>query len=142
MTRKNKSQPAALDRLTDALLEDIFATSDADLLAEAQADGDDGEAVGRRAFERASRTVAFNRLTGSKDPAQSRRLTPANIRALDPKTARSWLDKFVASDPETAGQLNDAADRGNELSDDDVYGILEVLQERGVLERRTEHRRG
>jgi hypothetical protein len=142
MTRKNKSQPAALDRLTDALLEDIFATSDADLLAEAQTDGDDGVAVGRRAFERASRTVAFNRLTGSKDPAQSRRLTPANIRALDPKTARSWLDKFVASDPETASQLNDAADRGNELSDDDVYGILEVLQERGVLERRTEHRRG
>jgi hypothetical protein len=142
MTRKNKSQPAALDRLTDALLEDIFATSDADLLAEAQADGDDGEAVGRRAFERASRTVALNRLSWNKDPAHSGRLTPANIRALDPKTARSWLDKFVASDPETASQLNDAADRGNELSDDDVYGILEVLQERGVLERRTEHRRG
>jgi len=133
MSHKNKVQPTGLDRLTEALVEDILATSDADLLAEAEAGH--GVAAARRAFERASRTVAVHRLA-QKEMARGRRPAPANIRALDPKTARGWLDQYLASNPETAGQLKRTAKRGNELSDEDVYGALEALQRRGVLTQR------
>jgi hypothetical protein len=59
MTRKNKDQPTGLDRLTDALIDDILATSDANLVAEAHAAGDDGETAARRAFEKARWAVAL-----------------------------------------------------------------------------------
>jgi hypothetical protein len=131
MSQKNQGQSARLDRLTDALVEDILASSDADLLAEAAADQDDGASLARRAFERASRTVRH--IAPSKRPSPGRRLAPANIRALDPTTARGWLDAYLASNPETAGQLPRAVKRGYKLSDEDVYGLLEALQQRGVL---------
>jgi hypothetical protein len=133
MSQKNKGQSARLDRLTDTLVEDILASADADLLAEAAADKDDGAALARRAFERASRTVAVRHIARSKRPSPGRRLAPANIRALDPTTARGWLDAYLASNPETAGQLPRAVKRGYKLSDEDVYGLLEALQQRGVL---------
>jgi hypothetical protein len=128
MTRKNRRKLADLDRLTEALVEDILASPDVDLLAEAHADHEDGVAVARGAFERASRAASLRRLPGKATrgvpPA------PANIRALDPKTARGWLDEFIACNPETASKL---ARSGERLSDEDVYGVLERLQERGIL---------
>jgi hypothetical protein len=138
MTRKkNRRQRVPLDRLTDALVDDILATPDADLLKEAQADADNGAAVARRAFERASRMTALRRLAASKRPPRGGRPVGANIRALDPKTARGWLDEFMASHPETASKLDDAPAAGDQLSDEDVYGMLEALQKRGVLKQRT-----
>ena len=133
MSQKNKGQSPRLDRLTDMLVEDILASSDADLLAEAAADKDDGATQARRAFERASRTVGFRRIARNQRHPPGRRQGPANIRALDPKTARGWLDAYLASNPETAGQLSRAVRRGSKLSDEDVYGMLEALQLRGVL---------
>lgn len=131
MSHKTKSQSPGLARLTVALVEDILATPDADLLAEAAAERDPGAALAQRAFERASRMVAVQRIARSKKPGHG--LAPTNIRALDPKTARGWLDEHLASHPETAGQLSRAARRGNKLSDEDVYGMLEALQQRGIL---------
>jgi hypothetical protein len=134
MTRKkDRHQRAPLDRLTDALVDDILATADAELVNEAQMDDDHGAAVARRAFERASRTAARRRLTAKRWPAH-RPLLGANIRALDPKTARGWLEEFIASHPDTA---NDAPAAGGQLSDEDVYGMLEALQKRGVLNEMT-----
>jgi len=133
MSQKNKGQSSRLDRLTDTLVEDILACSDADLLAEAAADNDDGGTLARRAFERASRTVAVRHIARNKSPPPGRRQAPANIRALDPNTARGWLDAYLASNPETVGQLPRAVRRGKKLSDEDVYGMLEALQQRGVL---------
>jgi hypothetical protein len=138
MTRKKiRQQQAPLDRLTDVLVNDILATPDAELLNEAQAEDDDGAAVARRAFAMASRTAALRQLAASKRQVRGRRLAGANIRALDPKTARGWLDEFIASHPETANKLNDAPAAGDQLSDEDVYGMLEVLQKRGVLKQKT-----
>jgi hypothetical protein len=132
MTRRKKRNPAAFDRLTDALVEDILEASDADLLAEVQAEGGDDVDAARAAFNRASRSVALRELSGARAAGRARRRRPTNIRALDPKTARGWLDKFMAGNPETAGELS-AAQSGEQLSDEDVYGMLEALQERGVL---------
>jgi hypothetical protein len=134
MTRKSRRPPAGLDRLIDALVEDILATPDADLLAEAHADRDAGATMARRAFEKASRTVTLRRLSASERRGRRARRVSANIRALDPKTARGWLDEFMASNPETASTLTSGARRGDKLSDEDVYVMLEALQERGILE--------
>ena len=115
MTRTSK-RPT--DRLTDALVEDILAAEGADLLAEAKADADQSAAKARATFTRACRTAAQRRVPGGRGPA--RRKTAMDIRALDPETA----SKFAS-----------AARNSKALSDEDVYGMLENLQERGVLER-------
>jgi hypothetical protein len=134
MTSKHKRQAAALDRLTEALVDDILLTPAADLLAEEQG-GEDGAAAARAAFERANRTTTLLRLSGRQAFTSKRRRAPTNIRALDPKTARGWLDDFIACYPETAGKLAAAARGGDRLSDEDVYIVLEALQEGGVLEK-------
>jgi hypothetical protein len=133
MSQNDKGQWSRLDRLTETLVEDILASSDAELLAEAAVDKDAGGTLARRAFERASRSLVVRRIARNKNTPPGRRLAPANIRALDPKTARGWLDAYLASNPETVGQLPRATRRGNKLSDEDVYGMLEALQQRGVL---------
>jgi hypothetical protein len=131
MTRTSK-RPT--DRLTDALVEDILAASQADLLAEARADADQGAAKARAAFARACRAAALRRVPQGR--AAARRRNPAmDIRALDPETARGWLNNFIAGNPETESKFASAARNSKALSDEDVYGMLESLQERGVLER-------
>jgi hypothetical protein len=131
MTRTSK-RPA--DRLTDALVEDILAASEADLHAEARADADQGAAKARAAFARACRAAALRKGPQGRAPAR-RRKAAMDIRALDPETARGWLNTFIAGNPETASKFASAARNSKGLSDEDVYGMLERLQERGVLER-------
>ena len=137
MTRnKDSRQRAPLDRLTEALVEDILATSDADLLNEAQVDEDNGATIARRAFERASRKIALRRLAINRRSARDRRVDSANIRALDPKTARGWLEEYMAAHPDAARKVSSTLPARGRLSDEDVYGMLEALQKRGVLKER------
>jgi hypothetical protein len=138
MTRnKDSHQQAPLERLIEALVEDILAASDEDLINEAQTDDDNGATVARRAFERASRTIALRRLAANRRAARGRRVVGANIRALDPKTARGWLEEYMASHPDAAHKVRGALPQRDRLSDEDVYGMLEALQKRGVLKQRT-----
>jgi hypothetical protein len=133
MTRKDKRQRPTPDRLTEELVEDILAASAADLLVEAEADADQGAVKARAAFQRACRAAALRRVSGNRHSARPRK-PPMDIRALDPETARGWLADFVAGNPEAAGRFA-AADNSKTLSDEDVYGMLERLQEGGVLKR-------
>jgi hypothetical protein len=130
MTRRSK-RPT--DRLTDAVVEDILAASEADLLAEARADADQGAAKARAAFARACRAARLRGVPQGRAPVRRRK--PMDIRALDPATARGWLNTFIAGNPETASKFASATRNSKGLSDEDVYGMLERLQERGVLER-------
>lgn len=138
MTRnKDSHQRAPLDPLTDALVEDILATADADLLNEAQADDDNGATLARRAFERACRTIALRRLAANRRSARGRRAANPNIRALDPKTARGWLEEYMAAHPDAARKVSSVVPARDRLSDEDVYGMLEALEQRGILKQRT-----
>jgi hypothetical protein len=130
MTNTPKSDRAALQRLADALVEDILEAGDANLLAEAKTDGEDGTDKARAAFRRAA---ALSRLATK---AGARRRASANVRALDPGAARRRLEEFIARDPETVGKLAAAARKEGKLSDEDVYGVLERLQERNAPEPR------
>lgn len=138
MTRRNIARSkrggrAAVDRLTKTLVEDIIEASDQSLLAEARASQDDGAALARTTF---ARTIRPDRREGAVATSSGRALPPADIRALDPRTARRWLDEFMARNPETVRKLTEASHRSGEVSDDEVYGMLETLQKRGLLERR------
>lgn len=139
MTRRKARSPK-LDRLTDALVEDILEAPDAELLAEALADDDDGAARAQAALDRAGKVVARRWSVAGKSE-RSRRRPGVGIRGLDPKAARRRLDEFIAGNPETAEELAEVAQKGGDLSDEDVYGVLEALQERGMLERPIEHDR-
>jgi hypothetical protein len=69
--------------------------------------------------------------------ARGVRQPPTNVRTLDPKTARVRLDELIARHPETASKLVAAAPKGERLSDETVFSMLEKFQERGALEQRS-----
>jgi hypothetical protein len=130
MTTTPKSDRAALERLADALVEDILVTGDAELLAEVQADGEDDAKRARAAFRRAA---ALARLEAK---GSAHRRVGYNVRALDAKAARRWLEEFIADDPEASGGLAAAARKVGKLTDEDVYGLLERLQKRSTVQDR------
>jgi hypothetical protein len=136
MTTTPYRDRAALARLADALIEDILATRDVELLAEAEADGDDGAERARTAFRRA---VALSSRLSSRLAAKAgvRRRWGGNVRALDPKSARRWLEQFIADETD-AGGIAAAARKVRKLSDEDVYGVLERLQAPTPPEQRNE----
>ena len=128
MTGRTKSDRAALERLAEHIVEDILQTSDADLLAEAEADND-SEAVARMAFRRAV-AASGKRWQGQRKAAPGPRQGRTYVRGLDPKTARRRLQEFIASNPDTLAKLSAVGRKDGSLSDDEVYAVLEKLQER------------
>jgi hypothetical protein len=135
---KNKPREE-LDRLEDALVEDILATSDESILAEARQDRIDPTAVAaatRALFEKAVTLTGKARLTSAKAAAVADRRRPAAVIPLDPTAARRLLERAMARDPETAQKLTLAARKGDSasaFSDEEVRGMLEDLQELGAL---------
>ncbi len=130
-----KSDRAALARLADALVEDIFNASDQDILAEMQEDGEDPAAVAaefQKIFEKAKANVAKRRLAAAKAGAAASRRRTADVVRLDPAEARRTLERALARDPETASKLTLAARKVEALSDEDVRGMLEDLDELGI----------
>jgi hypothetical protein len=131
-----KSDRAALDRLADALAEDILNASDQDILAEVKEDGEDPAAIAAEVqalFAKAKAKVAKRQLAEAKAGAAASRCRPANVVRLDPAKERKILDRALTHDPETAAKLTLAARKGEALSDEDVHGMLEDLAELGIL---------
>lgn len=137
MTGKRQSDREALDRLADALVEDILKTSDQDILAETTEDTGDPAAVAaevRALFEKAVTKTEKARLAAAKRAVAAERDQPAVVTPFDPAKARLRLNRIIANDdPETARKLTLAARKGEGLSDDDVRGMLEDMEELGIL---------
>lgn len=130
-----KSDRAALDRLADVLVEEILNASDQDILAEVKEDGEDPAAIAaevQTVFENARAKVAKRRLAAAKAGAAASRRRTADVVRLDPAEARRTLERALARDPETASKLTLAARKGETLSDEDVRGMLEDLDELGI----------
>lgn len=138
MTGRPRDNRNALDRLTEELIEDILATPDEEILSEARQDHDDPAKVTmamQALFEKAATNVAKQRFAAAKAAVAADRqqtLSSSPMRR-DPVAARRRLQSIVASDPETARKLTLAARKGEGLSDEDVFGMLEDLEYLGVL---------
>lgn len=137
MTSKTKTPGQELDNLTNALIEDLLATPDADFLEEEIAGGRDPKAAAERLralVHKGSAMAAKAKLREAKAAvAASRARDAAGTQLLDPAHARQLLKKLVANDPEFRSKLTLAARNENELSDADILSIVEDLRELGAL---------
>jgi hypothetical protein len=128
----------ALERLNDALVEDIFAASDESILAEARQDGQDPERIAaatRALFEKAVLRTSKIRLASAQAAvAADRRVRAHTAAPADPEAARRRLQRLMARHPDAARQLTLAARKAQsgELSDDEVRGWLEDFEELGI----------
>jgi hypothetical protein len=137
MTGRDKDREA-LERLENALIEDILAASDDAILAEAKEDGADPEAIAaaaRALFETTVATKRKARLAAAKAAVAADRRRPAGtLVPSNPTYARRLLEHLLARHPDTAGKLTMAARKGKTtaLSDDEVYGLLEDFRDIGI----------
>lgn len=132
MTGKPQSDQDALNRLADALVEDLLEVSDQDILAEVREDNDDPAAIAasmRAMFEKTVASAGKARLAAAKSALVRDRQRPAVVITLDPAEARRRLERIIANDPETARKLTLAARKGEGLSDSDVLSMLEDFEE-------------
>lgn len=129
-----KDASDALDRLAAALVDDVLATSDAEILAEFRADGADPEQLAaemRALFDRSVMASNKGRLQAARAGVARAKSSERSSIAVDMNKARERLQSVLKTLPE-AQRLTLAARKESELSDADVVGLLEDLRELGV----------
>ena len=134
--QRNEAQKA-LDRLAEKLVEDVLNAPDAEILAEAKEDGRDvaAEAArGRAIFAKALAAQGKRRMAAARAAVGSRSAPSASKTARPtPEQAREMLARALRDAPETSAKLTMAARKGQDLSDADVYGMLDDLADLGLL---------
>jgi hypothetical protein len=138
MRDKKNDKNTAVDRLMDALVEDILRSTDDEILADAREHGEDPEkiaAVGRVQFEKAVALAAKGRLAAARTAVAHDQSASRSVVSLNAAAARHRLNRVLSRDPNIAERLTLAARKGKdeELSDEDVRGMLEDLQELGIV---------
>jgi hypothetical protein len=136
MTGNPKDAHEALRRLADALTDDILNAPDKEVLedaAELYGDPDKLAADMLRLFEQTASEQGKARLAAARAAIAADQRRPARAVRLDPAEARRRLQQLIAADPETARKLTLAARKGEGLSDDDVYSMLEDFEELGAI---------
>lgn len=128
-----KKAQAKLARMDDLVMNDLFAISDDDLLAEATEDGVDVAAIGaagRQALERAVLAAGKLKLQRIREEMASdakKKVVPINIKA-----ARSDLQGILSRNRDAANKLTVAArNQSGDVQDDE--GILEDFIELGAI---------
>jgi hypothetical protein len=133
MTASEEKDRESLERLDKALIEDILSASDAEILAEVRANGDDPEAVAaslRALFNKTVIAAKKGRLAAAKAAVVADRARRAADLPSDPAEARRLLDRVLARhrDLMTAARKG----QGATLSDEEVYGFLEDFRDLGI----------
>lgn len=132
-----KKAEAKLSRMDDLVMNDLFAISDDELLAEATEDGVDVAAVGaagRQALERAVLAAGKLKLQRIREEMASdadakRKVVPINVNA-----ARSELQGILSRNRDAANKLTMAArNQSGDVEDDE--GILEDFIELGAIKK-------
>ena len=134
MTGKPKTERGALDRLAEALVEDVLNASDEDILAEfRETDGDpERHAADMRArFEKTLIVANKQRLAAAKAGAAAVQ-RPVRHPIVDIAKARARL-RAVLDAPDALRKLTLAARKESEMSDSDIVAMLDDLRELGVL---------
>lgn len=139
MTEKKNPDREGLDRLADALIDDILNASDEEILEEFRENGGDPEQLAAdmlALFERSVMIANKRHLTEARAGATADRAAadsrkklamPVNIEEM-----RRQL-RAVKSDPNAPEKLTLAARKESELSDADIVSLMEDLFELGAL---------
>jgi len=132
MTENKKSKQQALDRLADALVDDILDASPEEILAEFEEDNGGAErhvAEMRALVEKSVAMANKRRLTAAKaGVASSRASSKKAATPIDINEARRLMNTLTP-----AQKLTLAARKESEQSDDDLLSMIEDLRDLGVL---------
>jgi hypothetical protein len=135
MTGADSKGRETLARLVDVLVDDLLAAPDREIVAEfVEGQGDpasNAEAM-RMLFEKSVLKANKNRLHAARAGLAADQAAPANPKIVSVTNVRARLKRALASSlPEVKVTL--AARNENELSDADVLGMLQDLEELGII---------
>lgn len=133
--KKTSKEQQALDRLADALVDDVFNASDEEIMAE-RAEMKNGEEDARLKafFEQALLIANKSRLAAAKAGAAANRdpILRAPAPVVDVAAARERIRALVKAGDQSH-PVTLAARNENELSDADILNMYEDLVELGVV---------
>jgi hypothetical protein len=135
MTDTDKKRREALGRLVDVLVEDVLDASDEEILAEfTETHGDPAKnsAEMRALFEKSVLKANKDRLRAAKAGLAASRAPASTSKFVSMANVRERLRRVLASCPPDM-KLTIAARNENELSDADVLGMLQDLEELGII---------
>jgi hypothetical protein len=135
MTDTDKKGREALSRLVDVLVEDVLAASDDEILAEfaeAHADAAKNAADMRTLFEKSVLKANKESLRAAKAGLAASRAAASASKIVSLEKVRQRLRRLLASCPPDV-KLTLAARNESELSDADVLGMLQDLEELGIV---------
>jgi hypothetical protein len=135
MTGSDKKRRQALSRLANALVEDILAASDQEILAEfAETHGDSLKSrdATTALFEKGVLRARKARLRAAQVGVAASRTAPISLKVVSMEDARGRLRRLLASCPPDV-KLTLAARNEHELSDADVLGMLQDFEELGIV---------
>lgn len=140
MTERENNAPR-LDRLTEALLDDLMAVSDEEIISEMLVDGDDPEAVSLEVSSTISEAIAQSGKAKLALARQEREKSHSinvtnNIILLPIDKKRAILGRFAEGQSSLKTKLTMAARRGGAagLSEKEIDSILEDLRQLGLLD--------
>ena len=135
MSDKPKRELTAPERLADALVDEILNLSDAEVLSDIRDSGVDPVAHAtamRKLFEDTLVSTNKGRLAAARAGVAATKKSPSASKGLvDISEARARLRAFLDSPSQPPG-LTLAARKESEMSDSDIFGMLEDLQELGI----------
>lgn len=135
MNSPDNKKRETLSRLVDELVEDLFATPDQELLSEF-ADMPGGAAKNaeemRALFEQSILKTNKERLKAAKAGAAASRASRSHANVSDLTDVRQRFRRTLAACPPEV-KLTLAARNENELSDADMLGMLQDLEELGII---------
>ena len=124
-----------LEKLSEALVEDILSASDEEILSEAKEEyrnpQEEADAV-LLLFEKARTMSAKKRLLAAREAIEQEKPLRAKVIPLNALQARRKLESILHEHPEATSEFTLAARKGTDLSDADVLGMLEDLQDLGL----------
>ena len=137
MTGKKSEARDALNRLADALVDDVLGASDQEILAEFREAGGDPEKLAgdmRALFERSVLAANKSKLVAAKAGAARAKASPIhNAAPIDIAAARKRRHEIFQT-PSISEKITMAARKESELSDADVIAMLEDLRALGIID--------
>lgn len=138
MTHKQERETVQMDRIIDLLVEDLFAASDKDILAEATAEHADVKAEVQKLYVIAQEAI-FNHgkaklETAKKALAAKRGVTKNELRISSLERKKQIINSIRNANDNLKQKVTMAARNENELSESDLDIYLQSLYDLGVID--------